>query len=204
MTYESNIFLLHTCSEDSSVAFLTRQLDNSGTAIAKKFGITCLPRGSKIEIHIIGLSQFSEMKNMLFKSCNTNDIVAFSAESVYALSYPEIAMHYTIDSFCKVILHECIHAIQLMTTKVPTSHAVWLYEAVACYLSEQYQAFPKEEPIPTWRNVKNDFYSINHCYALAYLIGKMLIKQNDSADIVSLLSDLPRCETLCEKYLSSI
>ena len=140
---------------------------------------------------------FEQKKILYFGTSTPQEVVAFSTTRIYAVSYSALSDKYTMDEYCKVILHEAVHVLQLITTRIAPEESVWLYEAVACYLTGQAADKPRKEKILSWEAVKQNFYAVPECYGIAYHLGKALLSSCPSRDIVALCADVPRCEAIC-------
>lgn len=165
--------------------------------VAAVFGIGHLVPAEKIRISVLDRNSFDIEIGLHFGKDARPDIVAFFADQIYVISYASIFQNYSLDSYIRVILHECTHALQKIATGVPPREAVWLYEAVACFLAGQVRESAEENCNFIWEELKSDFYSVQDCYDAAYWLGKELLGGQTQGPVAALCSDLPRCEAIC-------
>lgn len=114
-----------------------------------------------------------------------DDIIAISDFQIHVLEYSFLDEHFTIEMYQKVLLHECIHMLQLYFTKVPFKEHIWLYESTACYMSKQ-EINVNPSSVPEWSSILNNFYSCQNCYFWAYEIGKYLFKNHTKQQILEI------------------
>lgn len=202
--YETDVYRI-TCRKKDITDALLYPLIEKTWRLALLFGLSRLPVECKICINIMERDVFTQQKNIHFgKIANSEEIVAFSGVNVSVLSYSALRDKYTLDEYCKVILHETVHVLQRITTMVPTEDNVWLYEAVACYLAGQMAKRPQKKEAMPWDTVKQNFYAVPKCYSIAYHLGKALLADCPSSCIVDLCSDVPRCEETCAKAYTTL
>lgn len=103
-----------------------------------------------------------------------------------------------------MILHEIVHVLQRIATRVPPEQFIWLYEAVACYLAEQSAEISQSGNPVSWDTVKQNFYTVPGCYGIAYHLGKALLSGCPPGDVIARCSDVPRCETICAETYAGL
>ena len=203
LVYETNVYRI-TCRKKDIMDALFCPLIAQTRRLALLFGISCLPLDCKICIDIMDRNFFEQQKSIFIGKNASSEIVAFSAVRICVVSYCALRDKYTLDEYCKVILHEAVHVLQQITTRVPLEQNVWLYEAVACYLAGQTAESPQMEKAMPWDTVKQDFYAVPRCYGIAFHLGKALLSDCPPSDIVALCSDVPRCEKICAKAYATL
>ncbi len=162
--------------------------------LADLFGLHNLPYEYRICIHLCGYEKF----NLLTEKCGIRNqyknCLAFSSDAVYAIEYNDITAEISEVEYSKIILHECIHILQQISTKLAPAKVVWLYESIACFLSDQETVKPIQ--LPSWNDLRNDFYSIRECYSFAYIFGKFLINTIGLEKIISMQDNLEELEQM--------
>lgn len=205
--YETDVFSI-TYRQNALIEKLLPSLLSKASKIAWLFGLSHLPPDTKISIQLMEKEPFTQQCSLYFGQNTNSQIVAFSTTQIYALSYDAICGQYTSEAYYQVILHEIVHVLQLFATRVPIPPNVWLYEAIACYLAEQVTELPPQPPsqetAPPWEIVKQNFYAVPKCYTLAYHLGKALLSHCPPSDIITLCSDVPRCEAICAQAYQAI
>lgn len=203
MIYETDMFRItymeNDIKEKAIDALITKSL-----RLALLFEISHLPLERKISINIMDKNIFKQQKSFYLGKSASPEVVAFSTERIHVVSYRALCDRYTCEEYHKVILHEVVHVVQQLATKVPPEKNVWLYEAVACYLAGQRTEIPQRGvPLP-WDVVKQDFYAVPRCYSIAYHLGKSLLSGCLSGGIVALCSDVSRCDKICAEAYASL
>ena len=152
----------------------------------------------------MGRERFETEKGLRFGKNASPEIVSFSTERVRVVSYRVIDKQYTPEEYRKVILHELVHVLQRIATRIPPERNIWLYEAVACYLAGQKAEIPRMENAAPWETVKQSFYATPGCYAIAYHLGMALLSDCAPGEVAALCSDALRCEALCAEAYAKL
>ena len=143
-----------------------------------------------INIEILSKNQFHAEYKKRFKSDASNHVTGYIDDSmckIIMLAFEDFK--YTIhkdnteEDYLKIILHELVHIIHSIycNRNYPEE---WLWEGIACYLSNQYDL--------KIMNYKNPFKSIMHNkghYADYALMVKEIIIANDHNYILDLLAN---------------
>lgn len=195
MIHENKIFKLEYSGERLPDGFY-ELLDTQLLYIANQFGFEYLPHEYKIHISLLEKEAFIKEKNKYLAHDISFDCVAFSTYKVYVISYSAVSNQYSIEDYFRLIMHECIHVLQFYATKIPYKSAIWLYEAIASYLSGQSHA-EKKISLPDWNQLLNDFYRCNNCYNAAYEIGKCLFRKYPISQVMDICSDISKAEEIC-------
>lgn len=197
MVYETDIYQM-ACEDEGTADVLFYHIEKQAGELALLFGISCLPADLKIHIDILDEKAFEHEKSLHFGNSAGSEIVAFSMVHIYAVSYRAIHDQYTPEEYCRVILHELVHVLQLISTRIPPEQNAWLYEAVACYLAGQRADISYREKIHTpWDIFKKNFYATPECYSIAYHLGATLMSGCAPGEAVARCSDILHCEAIC-------
>jgi len=203
MTYETDIYQIICGKEDISDALFC-PLSARAKNLALLFGISSLPSCDRIRIDIMGRKRFEIEKGLHFGKNASPEIVSFSTERVCVVSYHAISNQYAPEEYRRVILHELVHVLQWITTRIPPERNVWLYEAAACYLAGQTADISRIKDAAPWEMVKRSFYAIPGCYAIAYHLGAALLSDCAPGEVAALCSDASRCEAICAEVYASL
>lgn len=187
MEYTNSIFRIDTRRDQINDSIL-KCLNGRAIDLASAFGIHNLPSDLKLCIHLCEYEQFIDLADRNGIRKQYNECLAFCSDAIYAIEYTYINEKQTESDYCKMILHECIHLLQQISTGLLPIKAVWLYESIACYLSEQKKIIPA--CIPSWHSFQTDFYSIKDNYAIAYILGKELIDNVGLERIIEIQNNL--------------
>ena len=136
--------------------------------------IQYLPNECKIDICFYDKKDFIKILQGRSLSIN-NSIIAISDVQIHAIKYEFINKYFSAEMYEKVLLHECVHMLQLYFSRIPFKNHIWLYESIACYMTRQMLDI-KPSTIPDWSCICNNFYSCENCYYWAYEIGKCLFE----------------------------
>lgn len=203
MTYETDVYRI-ICGEEEASDALFCPLAEQAEKLALLFGISHLPPDCRIRIDILGLEPFEREKGLHFGKSTGPEIVAFSTEHVCAVSYRAIRSRYTPERYRQVILHEFVHVLQWIATRVPTEQNVWLYEAAACYLAGQTADISHKENAVPWDTVRQNFYATPECYRIAYHLGAALLSGCAPGEAAARCSDVPYCEAVCAEAYAGL
>ena len=196
MTYETDVYRI-ICEEEDAADALFCPLRAQVERLALLFGIPSLPPDCRIRVDILGREAFEPEKSLRFGKSAGPEIVAFSTEHICAASYRAVRGRYTPEAYRKVILHELVHVLQWISTRVPPEQNIWLYEAAACYLAGQAADVPPMGDAVPWDAVRRNFYATPGCYSVAYHLGSALLSGCAPGQAAALCSDVPRCEAVC-------
>ena len=197
MVYETDVYRI-SCEDESTSDILLYHLEKKAGELALLFGIPYPPADLKIHIDILDKQSFEDKKSLHFRKSAGSEIVAFSTVSICAVSYRTIHDQYTPEEYCRVILHELVHVLQRITTRISPEQNVWLYEAVACYLAGQRADVSYREKTHTpWDIFKKNFYAVPECYSIAYHLGSALMSSCAPGEAAARCSDVVHCETVC-------
>ena len=172
MEFENNIIKL-IANNNSIEKWIKDYIDERATHIASLFGINDFPEDFKICIHFLKSADFIKLAEKYGFLSKIANCYAISIDAIYIIEYTDISKKESKENYCKIILHEYIHILQHISTSLLPSKAVWLYESIACYLSGQ--ETPPPTSIPSWSLFESDFYSINDCYSIVYIFGKLFL-----------------------------
>ena len=204
MIHETDIYQMN-CADSSAVEILFDRIEKQVGELALLFGISHLPDGYKIQIDILDQNAFDQRKSLHFGKSAGSTIVAFSTVSICVVSYHAIHDRYTPEEYRQVILHELVHVLQQISTRVPPEQNAWLYEAVACYVAGQYADISnKEKSHVPWHIFKKNFYMVPECYSIAYHLGAALLSDCASGEAVSRCSDVSLCELICSRVYDGL
>lgn len=203
MTYETDVYQI-ICGEEEASDALFCPLAEQAKKLALLFGISYLPPDCRIRIDILGLEPFEREKGLHFGKGAGPEIVAFSTEHVCAVSYRAIRSRYTPEGYRQVILHEFVHVLQWIATRVPTEQNVWLYEAAACYLAGQTADISNKGNAVPWDTVRQNFYATPGCYCIAYHLGAALLSGCAPGEAAARCSDVPYCEAVCAEAYAGL
>ena len=187
MEYTNSIFRVDTRHDQINNSVL-ECINGRAVDLAYAFGIHALPSDLKLCIHLCEYEQFIELADKFGISKQYNECLAFCYDAIYAIEYTYIDATQIEDDYCKIILHECIHLLQHISTGLMPIKAIWLYESIACYLADQKMNIPA--CLPSWQSFHSDFYSIKDNYAIAYLFGKELIDNIGLERIIEIQDNL--------------
>ena len=132
-----------------------------------------------------------------------NNIIAISDFQIHAITYNFLNEHFSVEMYQKVLLHECIHMLQLYFSKVPFKEHIWLYEATACYMSKQ-EININPSSVPEWSSICNNFYSCENCYFWAYEIGKYLFENHTNIQILEICKNPKMAEEIGKEIWQKI
>lgn len=203
MTYETDIYRI-ICGEEDAADALFCPLAAQARRLALLFGISRLPPDDKIRIDILEWKPFEREKGLHFGKSAGPEIVAFSTDRVCAVSYRAVRDRYTMEGYRRVILHEFVHILQWIATRVPPRQNVWLYEAAACYLAGQTADVSHIGNTVSWDAVRQNFYATPGCYSVAYHLGAALLSGCAPGEAASRCSDVPHCEAVCAEAYTSL
>ena len=203
MTYETDVYQI-ICEKRDAMDALFCPLVVRARELALLFGISSLAPCNKIRIDILGRKRFEIERGLYFGKNASPEIVSFSTERVCVVSYRVIYNQYTPEEYRKVILHELVHVLQWITTRIPPERNVWLYEAAACYLAGQTADISHMENAVPWEMVKQSFYATPGCYGIAYHLGVALLSGCAPGEVAALCSDVPRCEAVCAEAYANL
>lgn len=203
MIYETDVYRI-ICREEDTADALFCPLAAQAKRLALLFGISRLPSDRKIHIDILGQKPFEREKGLHFGKSAGPEIVAFSTEHVCAVSYRAIRDGYTPEEYRRVILHEFVHVLQWITTRIPPDQNIWLYEAAACYLAGQTADISHMEHTVPWDMVRQNFYATPECYSIAYHLGTALLSGCVPGEAAIRCSDVPHCEAVCAEAYASL
>lgn len=203
MTYESDVYRI-ICGDEDAADALFCPLAAQAERLALLFGISHFPPDRKVRIDILDQELFERAKGLHFGKSAGPEIVAFSTERVYAVSYHAVCSQYTPEEYRRVILHEFVHVLQWIATRVPPDQHVWLYEAAACYLAGQTADVPYIENVIPWDMVKQNFYAAPGCYSIAYHLGAALLSSCAPGEAVARCSDVPHCAAVCAEAYANL
>ena len=197
MIYETDVYRI-SCEDESTSDMLFYHLEKQAGELALLFGIPYLPTDLKIHIDILDKQAFEDKKSLHFGKSTGSEIVAFSIVNICAVSYRTIHDQYTPEEYCRVILHELVHVLQRITTRISPEQNVWLYEAVACYLAGQRADISYGEKTHTpWDIFKKNCYAVPACYNIAYHLGAALMSSCAPGEAAARCSDVTQCEAVC-------
>jgi len=203
VTYETDVYQI-TCGEEDTADELFCPLAARAGRLALLFGISRLPPDCRICIDILGRKSFEREKGLYFGKSAGPEIVAFSTERVRAVSYRAVQSRYTPEGYRQVILHEFVHVLQWISTRVPPKQNVWLYEAVACFLAGQTADVSHMGDAVPWDTFRQDFYAAPRCYGIAYHLGAALLSGCAPGEAVARCSDVPHCEAVCAEAYAGL
>ena len=204
MIYETDIYQMD-CADSSAAEILVDRIEKQVGELALLFGISHLPDGYKIQIDILDQNTFDQRKSLRFGKSAGSKIVAFSTVSICVVSYHAIHDRYTPEAYRQVILHELVHVLQQISTRIPPEQNAWLYESVACYLAGQRADISNTEKAHvSWHVFKENFYMVPECYRIAYHLGAALLSDCASGEAVSRCSDVPFCEAICSRVYDDL
>lgn len=185
--FETNIFILYLLDKDyiNEVVYLSAR--DKINEIAKWFGFSVLPQQLKLRINVVDLNYIKIYIKIYNLNIPINSIAfTISGNKIYILSYTYLSKVMSETEYIKLIIHECTHTLQMYFSKITPEKYVWLYESIACYISNQYSDYVPNKSI-TWDIFKNDFYNVKDCYGLAYKYGLMLFKHYSKQKILNLI-----------------
>lgn len=203
MTYETDVYQI-ICEKEDAADTLFYSLAMRARKLALLFGISSLPSCNKIRIDIMGRKRFEIERSLHFGKNASPEIVSFSTEHVCVVSYRVICNQYTPEEYRRVILHELVHVLQWIATRIPPERNVWLYEAVACYLAGQTADISRMKNAAPWEMVKQSFYETPGCYGIAYHLGAALLSGRAPGEVTALCSNVPRCEAVCAEAYANL
>lgn len=193
MQYENSVFKVDTNRDQISDSIL-ECINGRAIEAAAAFGVYNLPSEFKICIHFCEYKQFIDLADKAGILKQYKECLAFCSDAVYAIEYTLIKARQPENDYCKIILHECIHILQHISTGLAPIKAIWLYESIACYLSDQKLDFPTH--IPSWYIFQSDFYLLKDNYAIAYALGKELIDNVGLEKIIEIQQNLKELQTI--------
>jgi hypothetical protein len=184
--YETDIFILllqnkeYNCKKYWLIKDKIQEISNL-------FGFDILPKELKLRIYIVD----NEYMNAYIKKHGLNipkNSIAFSTlgNEIYVTYYNSIINTVKEDDYIKILLHECIHILQMYFSKKSPQKYIWLYESIACYIANQFIDYIPNT-IVTWDFFVNHFYCIENCYGLAYKYGSALFNYSTKQDVLKLL-----------------
>lgn len=203
MNYENDIFILSSTIENDYYNIISI-LEDNGKRMAKWFGFLELPQELKIHIFIEELEILKEIKKRLSINIPSYSI-AFTANAnkIYVSNYECLNHSITKIDYNKLILHECIHIFQMYFSRILPSKYVWLYETIACLLSEQDNACMPESEV-SWNMFTKDFYNIKGCYGLAYKYGVKIFQNYSYEEVLNLIRKPNQYIIECKSIYESI
>ncbi len=156
--------------------------------VAHFFNFDTLPEEFKIKLHIFSDTQMKKYKedNKIGFSQNLFSFT-FDGDKICILDYEEIKNVISVDAYISLLVHEFVHVFQGYFSRIPPKKYVWLYEIVACYLSNQSNRIPKNFIKVTWEKFVTDFYSVEHCYTIAYMMGERIFDIFSKEEILNLI-----------------
>ena len=198
MFYENDIFIIEVPTPNGvSIENLIFFLNLESRKLAQDFCVMNILRHKKIHIFLLEREYYYEIaRAYFFNEVLPPNCIAFSIpySKIFVMAYHAVCQQYTETEYYKVVLHECIHIFQYLATGIKPSSAIWLYEAIACFLAKQDSA--TIYIIPTWEQIKDDFYNTPGCYYVAYKLGKYLFKNYIFRDVLTLCTNVQRCEQI--------
>lgn len=182
------------CVDRGLQAFFARSIMKD----VELFNAPLLPQPLRIPVQILHVRDFEAHKRTAsLPEIRKVDSYAYSDSQIYVLAYPHLeGKIYRVD-YLKMIRHECIHILQHLVSRVPPNDMIWLYESVACAIAKQHTKKLFEPP--DWFTFSNDFYSIPHCYEVAYIFGKALLEAFPLSDLIALSRRKRECCRESEK-----
>lgn len=184
--YETNIFILSLIYKECNCEVYLLVKDKI-KEIANWFGFSVLPQELKLRIYIVEMDYIkSYIKKHNLNIPTYSTAFSVSGNEIYIASYTCLCKVMSEEEYIKLIIHECTHILQMYFSKITPENYIWLYESVACYISNQYNDYLPEQII-TWDIFVNDFYNIVDCYGLAYKYGLELFKHYTKREILNLI-----------------
>lgn len=175
-------------------------LDNKIVKLASLFGFEFFPDQYKICIYIIDQYTFNNCEEGISKNKYAFTSCGYK---VFVLEYESIEKKCCREAYLKVIIHECVHILQGYYSKILPSRYVWLYETIACYLSNQKNSILPKETI-SWKKFSDEFYSFSGNYGIAYLYGKYLFENFSKSEILCLLKKPENFSNQCERLYNKM
>ena len=168
-----------------------------------RFWIPPLPERYCIEVSIQSEDDFvRNCSTTLDTFADSQNPIAYIDSSIHVLHYSYISAFCERKSYLKIIRHECVHALQLLTSLVHPKNCQWLYESIACAVAEQEQ--PISETIPAWETFVEHFYEIPGCYAIAYHFGSALLHRFSIPEIIRLSKSNAECVAECQRLYKEV
>lgn len=193
MEYTNRVYRIISDTKSISESVL-ECINDPALGVADLFGLHNLPNEYKICIHLCEREQFIILSEKVGIRKRYKDCLAFSSDAIYVIEYDDISTKVSKIEYNKMIVHECVHILQQITTGLVPAKAVWLYESIACFLSNQETV--KLTQLPLWNDLITDFYSIRECYSLAYFFGKILINSVGLEKIIETQDNLQKLEQI--------
>lgn len=180
------------CIEGLSVEEKKRLLNSLETKLlelASFWEISYLPVDCRIRIIFLNKQEF-RTELMQRGIINHKNDYAITSDRILILKYCFVENKCSINEYHKVIIHECVHMLQMYSTAVLPGKQVWLYESIACYMAGQDEACNVDSvEKPAWELVCSSFYSITNSYNWAYRIGKYIFDNNSHERILEISKD---------------
>lgn len=158
-------------------------LNDKIVKLALLFGFEYFPDQYRICIYIVDREKFNSYAKGICKNKSAFTIYGYK---VFVLEYESIEKRCSREAYLKVIIHECVHILQGYYSRILPSRYVWLYETIACYLSNQNNSVFPEKTI-SWEIFANEFYSFSGNYGIAYLYGKYLFTHFSKSKILCVI-----------------
>lgn len=158
-------------------------------SLALFWKIPSLPDDCKVRIVFVEKTQFEQELVLRGLERHISDL-AITTDKIF------IKKHTDWDTICsqkeyqQLVLHECVHMLQMYaSTTLPENH-IWLYESIACYMAGQRGNCPAYSTLmPQWSKFCSSFYVCPNAYYWAYKVGAYIFDNYNQEQILQICCD---------------
>lgn len=156
--------------------------------LAMFWKIYSLPEECKINIVFLNPSQFED-KLLLYEFENTHFVTAITKEKIFIKKNDNLEEAFTTKEYQQIIIHECVHMLQMYSTSILPCQQIWLYESIACYMARQLDDCVEKEQVPSWNEFSSSFYTCKNAYYWAYKVGEYIFHNYKQEQILGICRD---------------
>lgn len=157
--------------------------------LAAFWEIPSLPDDCKIKIVFLEQAKFKRELILSGLEKHISDF-AITTDKVLVKKYTDVENILSPKEYQQIVVHECVHILQMYTTAIMPRNHVWLYESIACYMAGQdHVNVNRKEAIPKWNLFCSSFYSCSNAYYWAYKVGAYIFNHYNRKQILEICRD---------------
>ena len=158
-------------------------------SLALFWKIPPIPDDCKIRVVFLEKVQFEQQ----LISCGLEthkSIFAVTTDRIFIRKYSDLCGICSRKEYRKLVIHECIHMLQMYSTTLIPRNYIWLYESVACYMAGQKEESTEQNlSIPQWKEFCTSFYTCTNAYYWAYKVGEYIFDNYNQEQILKICSN---------------
>lgn len=155
-------------------------------SLALFWKIPSLPDDCKIRIVFLEKVQFEQELVLRGLENHISDL-AVTTDRIFIRKYSDLKTACSQTEYQQLVLHECIHMLQMYATTIMPGNHIWLYESIACYMAGQTGGCKKHSIlIPQWNEFCSSFYTCSNAYYWAYKVGAYIFSNYNQEQILKI------------------